>query len=149
MTYAIQPTLALSELISPDGAYYSDPDFVNEEVFLKAYLNLTASQLIHLAHQPNAMIRKCEMRGIDANTKCQQLIKGAIKMFTPKHGVCYQLNGVHRDIINESLTVDNTGPDNGLILEMDVEGLKVYFPKYYRYLTHFLRCNVNIIEYFP
>ena len=145
MTYVIQPTLALSELISPNGAYYSDPDFVNEEVFLKAYLNLTASQLTHVAHQPNAMIRKCEMRGIDANKKCQQLIKGAIKIFAPKHGVCYKFNGVHKDIISELLTVDNTGPDNGLILDMDVEGLKVIFPKYYRYLTRFFLCN----EYFP
>ena len=117
----------MSKLISPEGPYYSNPDHDNEEAFINEYLNLTASQLVHLAHQPQDMIRKCKMRGDKGGEKCQQLIKGATKIFTPTNGVCYKFNSVHKDTLNESLVVSNTGPDNGLILEIDVEGLNSIF----------------------
>ena len=102
---------------------------MTETAFFNAYLNLTAAQLISLAHQPRSMIRRCHIHGESAAAKCNQLMDGAIKIFTPKHGVCYKFNSVHKDRLNESLTVDNTGPDNGLHLQIDVQGLKIYFEK--------------------
>ena len=117
-------TLASSDLISSDGPYFSESD-VTETAFFNAYLNLTAAQLINIAHQPKSMIRHCHILGENANTKCNQLMEGAIKIFTPKYGVCYKFNSVHKDRLNESLTVDNTGPDNGLHLQIDVQGLKI------------------------
>ena len=102
---------------------------MTETAFFNAYLNLTAAQLISLAHQPRSMIRGCHIHGENAKAKCNQLMDGAIKIFTPKHGICYKFNSVHQDRLNESLTVDNTGPDNGLHLQIDVQGLKIYFEK--------------------
>ena len=95
---------------------------MSETAFFNAYLNLTAAQLINLAHQPKSMIRDCHIFGEAANAKCKQLMEGAMKIFTPKYGVCYKFNSVHKDRLNESLTVDNTGPDNGLHLQIDVQG---------------------------
>ena len=121
---------------------------MTETVFFNAYLNLTAAQLISLAHQPRSMIRRCHIHGENAAAKCNQLMDGAIKIFTPKHGVCYKFNSVHKDRLNESLTVDNTGPDNGLHLQIDVQGLKIYFEKALFHLILFaLFCHFKFICY--
>ena len=112
-----------SELISYNGPYFSDPDEISEAKFINAYLNLSASQIIDLAHQPNSMIRQCNMRGQGADKKCLELMQGATKIFAPKHGICYKFNSVHKNQMDNSLRVDNTGQDNGLHLDIDIEGV--------------------------
>ena len=112
-----------SNLISENGPYYSNPDEITEAKFINAYLNLSASQIIDLAHQPNLMIRKCNMRGQGADKKCSELMRGMTKIFAPKHGICYKFNSVHKNEMDKSLRVDNTGQDNGLHLDIDIEGV--------------------------
>ena len=116
-------TIASSRLISPDGPYFSNPDKVLEEQFINTYLKLSGSQIIDLAHQPNAMIHHCEMRGQGGVQKCEELMQGTTKIFTPKHGICYTFNSVHRNEMNKSMSVDNAGQDNGLHLDIDIEGV--------------------------
>ena len=112
-----------SNLISENGPYYSNPDEITEAKFINAYLNLSASQIIDLAHQPNPMIRKCNMRGQGVDEKCSELMRGMTKIFAPKHGICYKFNSVHKNEMDKSLRVDNTGQDNGLHLDIDIEGV--------------------------
>ena len=85
---------------------------------------MSASQIIALAHQPNAMIHRCEIRGQNGVEKCNELMRGATKIFTPKHGLCYTFNSVHRNEMNKSMSLDNTGQDNGLHLDINIEGVK-------------------------
>ena len=115
--------IELSNLISENGTYYSNPDEISEAKFINAYLNLSASQIIDLAHQPNSMIRRCNMRGQGADEKCSELMRGMTKIFAPKHGICYKFNGAHKNEMDKSLRVDNTGQDNGLHLDIDIEGV--------------------------
>ena len=87
---------------------------------------MSGSQIINLAHQPSAMIHHCEMRGEGGVEKCAELMQGATKIFSPKHGICYTFNSVHRNEMNKSMNLDNTGQDNGLHLDIDIEGVRQY-----------------------
>ena len=63
------------------------------------------------------------MRGQGADEKCSELMRGMTKIFAPKHGICYKFNGAHKNEMDKSLRVDNTGQDNGIHLDIDIEGV--------------------------
>ena len=123
--FVILTTIATSKLISPIGPYHSDPDEITEAKFINHYLNLSASQILDLAHQPNAMFRKCEMNVAGGSKKCYDLMEGATKIFAPKHGICYKFNSVLKNQMNKSLAIENTGQANGLHLDIDIDGIKM------------------------
>ena len=107
-----------------NGPYLSDPDNITEDKFLELYLELDANEIATIAHQSKDMIRKCSIRGQSGEKKCKALIDGTKRVFTPTYGVCYIFNMVQMDAINEAFIIDNAGPNNGLTLEIDVEGTK-------------------------
>ena len=88
------------------------------------YLELDANEIATIAHQSKDMIRKCSIRGHLAQKKCKELIDGTQRVHTPTYGVCYIFNMVKMDAIDNALTIDGAGPTNGLLLEIDVEGIK-------------------------
>ena len=51
-------------------------------------------------------------------------MQGATKIFAPKHGICYKFNSVHKNEMNKSLAIDNTGQAYGLHLDIDIEGMQ-------------------------
>ena len=99
-------------------------DNITDDVFLDLYLKLDANEIANIAHQSKDMIRKCSIRGQLAQKKCKELIDGTQRVHTPTYGVCYIFNMVQMDAINNALISDNAGPNNGLMLEIDVEGIK-------------------------
>ena len=88
------------------------------------YLELDANEIATIAHQSKDMIRKCNIRVASSVRKCNELIDGKRRVFTPSYGVCYIFNMVKMDETNNALLIDNAGPNNGLMLEIDVEGIK-------------------------
>ena len=117
---------ALSDLMSLDGPYYSGE--VTESQFVNQYLNLNASEISSLAHQPQDFIRKCSIRGNAGDKKCAELINGSKRIFSPDRGVCYMFNNVHQNYTNTSFQIDNAGPKNGLALKICAES-KIYHNK--------------------
>ena len=97
---------------------------------MEEYLKLNADEIETLAHQPEDMIRSCQIRGDLGKKKCGELKSGANKIFSPQTGVCYAFNMIHKDKLNTSFQIDNFGPNNGLKLEIDTEGLK------FNYINH-------------
>ena len=116
--------MAFSSLLTFNGKYFSGPDNITEDVFLDLYLKLDANEIANIAHQSKDMIRKCYVRGQSGYKKCKELIDGTNRVHTPTYGVCYIFNMAKMDAINDALTIDSAGPTNGLMLEIDVEGIK-------------------------
>jgi hypothetical protein len=101
-------------------------EHVTEGNFLEEYLELDSNEIATLAHQPKHMLRHCRIRGDGGEKKCNELRVGLKKVFTPHTGVCYAFNMVHQNLLNTSFQIDNFGPNNGLTLIIDIEGLKCY-----------------------
>ena len=93
---------------------------------MEEYLKLNAQEIATLAHQPRDMIRYCKIRGAVGDKKCHGLQSGYHKVFSPQTGVCYAFNMVHKDLLNTSFQIDNSGPNNGLKLMIDIESLNIY-----------------------
>ena len=116
--------------MSKGGPYFSKKDNFTESNFMEEYLKLNAYEIETLAHQPEDMIRGCQIRGHIGPKKCGELQSGKNKIFSPQTGVCYAFNMIHQDMLNKSFQIDNFGPNNGLKLKIDIEGLK------FNYINH-------------
>ena len=113
--------------MSKGGPYYSNKEIVTtEDNFIQEYLKLDSDEIATLAHQPKDMLRYCQIRGQGGNNKCSELQSGHNKVFSLGTGVCYAFNMIHQNLLNTSFQIDNIGPNNGLILIIDIEGLKCY-----------------------
>ena len=116
--------LGISSLLSVDRAYFSESGTVDEARFMDLYLQLNVGEIATLAHQAKDMIKTCRINTEGGIKKCMALQTGAKTLFTPTHGVCYAFNIVQESKINTTLSIANIGPKNGLILRMNLEGLK-------------------------
>ena len=114
--------LAVSSLLAVNGTYFSEPDNITEKTFWEPYLKLDADEIAILAHQSKDMIKSCTTQGQLGDEKCKELMAGTTRVFTPDYGLCYIFSNVHKDAMNNSMTVDNAGPNYGLTLQVDVEG---------------------------
>ena len=112
--------------MSKGGPYFTNSGNITEDTFLEEYLKLDAHEIATLAHRANDMIRHCSIRGVDWEKKCDKLRLGYNKIFAPHHGVCYAFNMVAYNRLNSSFQIDNLGPNNGLVLKIDVEGIWLF-----------------------
>ena len=119
--------LAGTTLISKGEPYFTNSDNITEDRFLEEYLKLDAHEIATLSHRANHMIKYCSIRGPGYKRKCDELKQGHNKLFTPHQGVCYAFNMVAYNLLNSSFQIDNLGPNNGLMLKMDVEGMNLLF----------------------
>ena len=115
---------ALSSLLSSNGSYYSND--ISEFEFIDQYLQLNASEISAIAHQPQDLIKECSIIGPSGTKKCDELRNGTMKIFTPDNGVCYMFNQVDQSKANTAFQIDNVGPRNGLKLTLSTESKLCY-----------------------
>jgi hypothetical protein len=75
-----------------------------------------------IAHKPQSMIKYCAFNSIPMSGPCPDLIRGAVKMFTPAFGVCYSFNFQGLGSDNVSASSIYGGGEFGLQLVLDIEG---------------------------
>ena len=101
--------------------------FTDDEIhqaFLEHYVRLNSTELSDLAHHPMDTIKACFLMGI-VTDQCKRIMdmKETTRVFTPRYGVCYLYNFERLNSEVEPDGVGSSGPDYGLKLVMDVQGL--------------------------
>ena len=86
---------------------------------------LTADDLLKIAHQPNQLIRSCTFSGM-VDVGCYNFQNGSIRLINPLFGVCYSFNYHPPKKFDSHIPYDPkitsfSGQHFGLELEIDVE----------------------------
>ena len=87
-------------------------------------------ETIAVAHQPQDLIKHCKFGGVSLVPPfCTELMEGAVKLFSPKIGVCYGFNfrNTSRDdgffnLFNGTAYSMYSGREFGLQLVLHIEG---------------------------
>ena len=76
-----------------------------------------------LAHDPDKTVRACTMGEITTTPQCNKTMNKteAVRIFTPRNGVCYIHNFERFNSSNDPESVASPGPDYGLHLIFDIQ----------------------------
>ena len=108
-------------LMGSGEPYHTDE--VTEEEFIDTYLTLNGREIRQIAHQPEDIIKHCRMPSKLGVEKCKEVQGRTMSFFTPKYGICYIFNFVGKHENRIGLTSNYGGPQFGLELILDIEGM--------------------------